>query len=72
MYHVSIEPMVYNTFNSARQVNLSPYELILGKPGLLLNMQTGPNVKLSGAFKDYYELLKKDSSIYMNYYKNTK
>ena len=29
------------------------------KPQVLLDIHTGPNIKISGTFKDYYELLNK-------------
>ena len=38
----------------------SPYELVfLSKPKLLLDLETNPNIKVSGTFKDYYTLLNK-------------
>ena len=38
--------------------NFSPYELVFGrKPKLLLNLETMPDIKVSGTFKDYYDLL---------------
>ena len=38
----------------------SPYKLVFGrKPKLLLNLETTPDIKVSGTFKDYYELLNK-------------
>ena len=48
----------YNTFCSPHLNELSPYELVFGrKPKLLINLETDPNVKVSGTFKGYYELL---------------
>ena len=50
----------YNTFNSPNLAKYSPYELVFGrKPKLLLNLETTPDIKLSGTFKDYYNLVNK-------------
>ena len=50
----------YNTFNSSNLDNYSSYELVFGrKPKLLLNIETMPNIRVSGTFKDYYNLLSK-------------
>ena len=49
-----------NTFNSPNLANLSPYELVFGrKPKLLLDLATDPDIKVSGMYTDYYELLQK-------------
>ena len=51
---------MYNTFNTPNIANFSPYELVFGrKPKLLLNLETMPEIKVSGTFKDYYNLLNK-------------
>ena len=40
--------------------NYSPYELVFGrKPKLLLNLDTLPDIKVSGTFKDYDKFLNK-------------
>ena len=50
----------YNTFNTSNLVNYSPYELLFGrKPKILLNLDTTPDIKVSGTFKDYHELSNK-------------
>ena len=50
----------YNTFNTLNLGNYSPYELIFGrKPRPLLNLDLNPDIKASGTFKEYYELLNK-------------
>ena len=37
-----------------------PYELIIRKkPKLLLDLETNPDIMVSGTFKDYYTLLNK-------------
>ena len=49
----------YNTFNLPTLANYSPYELVFSrKQKLLLNLETTPDIKVSGAFKDYYNPLK--------------
>ena len=50
----------HNTFNSPYLGNYSPYKLTYGrKPRPLLNLDSNPDVKVSGTFKEYYELLNK-------------
>ena len=50
----------YNTFNTPNLGNYSPYELVIRrKPKSLLNLESTPDIKVSGAYKDYYELLNK-------------
>ena len=50
----------YNMFNTQNLGNYSPFELILGrKPRPLLNLDSNPDIKVSGTFKEYYELLNK-------------
>ena len=42
----------YNTFCSPNQNGFSPYKLVFGrKPKLITNLETDPNVKVSGTFK---------------------
>ena len=51
---------VYNTFNAPSLENYSPYELVFGrKPKITPNLETTPDIKVSGSFKEYYELLNK-------------
>ena len=58
--YLSLATFAYNTFNSLNLANYSPYELVFGrKPKLLLNLDTMPDIKVLGTFKDYYELLNK-------------
>ena len=50
----------YNIFNTPNFGNQSPYELIFGrKPRSFLNLDSTPDIKVSGTFKEYYELLNK-------------
>ena len=49
-----------NTFNTPNVGNYSPYELTFGrKLRPLLNLDSNPDIKVSGTFKEYYELLNK-------------
>ena len=58
--YLSLATFAYNTFNSLNLANFSPYELVFRRnPKILLNLETTPNIKVSGTFKDYHELLNK-------------
>ena len=58
--YLPLVTFAYNTFNTPNLGNYSPYELVFGrKPKPLLNLEPIPNIKVSGTFKDYYELLNK-------------
>ena len=52
--------LAYNTFNSPNLANYSQYELVFRrKPKILLDLETDPDIKVSGTFTDYYQLLEK-------------
>ena len=58
--YLPLATLVYNTFNSPNWGNYSPYELVFsGKPKLLLDLETDPDIKVLGTFKNYYTLLNK-------------
>ena len=58
--YLPLATLAYNTFNSPNLANLSPYELVFGrKPKILLDFETNPDIKVSGTFTDYYQLLEK-------------
>ena len=58
--YLPLTTLTYNTFNAPNLANYSPYELVFGrKPKLLLDLETTPDVKVSGMCKDYYTLLNK-------------
>ena len=60
----------YNTFNSPNLANHSPYELVFGrKPKLLLDLETDPDIQISGTYKEYYMLLGKRLQYLHNYCK---
>ena len=55
--YLLLATFVYNMFNSLNLANFSPYELVFGrKPKILLNLETTPDIQVSGTFKDYHEL----------------
>ena len=48
----------YSVFNSLNLANYSPYGLDFDrKPKLSLDLETNPDIKVSGTFIDYYLLL---------------
>ena len=58
--YLSLSTFAYNTFDTPNLANYSPHELVFGrKPKILLNLETTPEVKISGTFKEYYILLNK-------------
>ena len=58
--YLSLATFAYNTFNSPNLANYSLYELVFGrKPKMLLTLDTMPDIKVSGTFKDYHTLLNK-------------
>ena len=58
--YLPLATFAYQTFNTANLGNYSPCKLVFGrKTKLLLNLETMPDIEVSGTFKDYYELLSK-------------
>ena len=58
--YLSFTTFLYNTFNSPNLANFFPYELVFGrKLKLLLDIETGPDIKVAGSFREYYTLLGK-------------
>ena len=56
--YLKLAIFAYNIFNTPNLVNFSPYELVFRrKPKVLLNLETTPDIKVAGTFKDYYNLL---------------
>ena len=56
--YLPLATFAYNTFNTTKLANYSPYELVFGrKLKILLNLETMPDIKVSGTLKDYYNLL---------------
>ena len=58
--YLSLAAFAYNTFNTPNLGNYSPCKLTFGrKPRTLLKLDSNPDIKVSGTFKEYYELLNK-------------
>ena len=58
--YLPLATCAYNTFNMPNLANYSPYDLVFRrKPKLRLNIETKPDIKVSGTFRDYYTLLNK-------------
>ena len=58
--HLPLATFAYNTFNTPNLTYYSSFELVFGrKPKLLLNLETMPDIKVSGTFKDHHNLLKR-------------
>ena len=58
--YLPLATFAYNTFNTPNLGNFSPYEMTYGlKPRPLLNLDSNPDIKVSGTFREYYELLNK-------------
>ena len=57
---LSLATFSYNIFHTPSLGNYSPYELVFKrKPRILINLETDPDIKVSGTFKDYHTLLTK-------------
>ena len=57
MWHKSLPlaTFAHNTFNSPSLVNHSPYKLVFGrKPKLLLDLETDPDIRVSGTYREYF------------------
>ena len=52
--YLPLATLAYNTFNSLNLGNNSPYELVFGrKPKLRLDLETDPDIKVSGMYREY-------------------
>ena len=58
--YLSLATLAYNTFNTTNLANYSLYKLVFGrKPKILLKTEMMPDIKVSGSFKKYHNLLNK-------------
>ena len=58
--YLSLATFTYNTFNTPNLGNYNPYELMFGRnPRPLINLDSNPDSKVSGTFREYYEFLNK-------------
>ena len=63
----------YNTFHTPNLGNYSPYELVFGRRlKILINVETDPDIKVSGTYKDYHTLLTKRLDYLQNMLQNFK
>ena len=58
--YLPLAMFAYNMSNTPNLGKYSPYELTFGrKPRPLINLDSNPDIKVSGTFREYYELLNK-------------
>ena len=58
--YLLLATLAHNTFNSPNLTNYSLYELTFGRtPKVLIDIETDPDIKISGNFTEYYTLLEK-------------
>ena len=58
--YLPLATCTHNTFNSPNLANHSPYELVFGrKPKLLLDLETDPDVQVSGTYREHFLQLSK-------------
>ena len=63
----------YNMFNTPNLCNHSTFEMVFGrKPKILLDLETDPDIKVSGTYQDYYTLLNKRLHYLQNLLQNFK
>ena len=56
--YLSLDTLIYNSFNTPNLGNYSPYMLTFGrKPRPLICLESNADIKVTGTFKEYYELL---------------
>ena len=69
--YLSLATFAYNTFHSPNLGNYSPFELTIRRePRTLLNVETDPDVRISGTYKDYHTLLTKRLKYLQNMLQN--
>ena len=70
---LSLATFAYNIFHSPNLENYSPFELTFErKPKILSDIETDPDIKVSGTYKDYYMLLNKRLQYLQNMLHNFK
>ena len=58
--YLPLATFAYNAFNIPNLGNFSPYELTFDRKARpLLNLYSNPDIKVSGSFREYFELLNK-------------
>ena len=70
---LSLATFAYNTFHSPNLGNYSPFELTCRRePRILLNLETNPDTRVSGTYKDYHTILTKRLKHLQNMLQNFK
>ena len=70
---LSLATFAYHIFHTPNLGNYSPYELLFGtRAKILINIETDPDIKISGTYKDYYMLLTKRLDYLQNMLQNLK
>ena len=70
---LSLATFAYNTFHSPNLGIYSPYELTFRRePEILLDLETDPDIKFSGRYKDHHTLLTKRLKYLQNMLQNFK
>ena len=70
---LSLATFAYNIFHTPNLGNYSPYELVFRRrPKMLINIETDPDIKVSGTYKDYPTLLTKRLDYLQNMLQNFK
>ena len=65
---LSLATFAYNIFHTPNFGNYSPYELVFRRrPKILINIETDPDIKVSGTYKDYHTLLTKRLDMLQNF-----
>ena len=73
MWHryLSLAMFAYTIFNSPNLCNHSPYELVFGRrPKIFLDLETDPDINVSGTCKEYFMLLNKRLQYLQNLLQN--
>ena len=70
---LSLAIFAYNTFYCPNLGNYSPFELTLRRePRILMDLETDPDTRISGTYKDYHTLLTKRLKYLQNILQNFK
>ena len=71
--YMSLATFAYNIFHTSNLGNYSSYELGFGRrPKILINIETDPDIKISGTYKNYHMLLNKRLDYVQNMLQNFK
>ena len=66
--YLPLVTLAHNISNYLNLANYSPYKLTFGrKPKILIDIETDPNIMVSGNFTEYYKLLEKTIEVFTRY-----